>query len=256
MNLPPASRLAPRRLIFLSSRVPEELELLTSEHDGIWLGWSGRVRPSPVRPVVDRDQRPFRAYFDMAADSRERFGSTFCHRTLWPLLHGLRNRVHYTDGDWDAYARANDTYARHAIQLATLDAAIWVHDYDLMLAGQALRRLGHRGPIGHVLNTPFPARELFETLPWSRDLIEAMLAFDLLGFRSELWADNFRAAASRLLRVRSEPGMIWRDGHATRIGVFPQADGSWALTYLSTLQDLARRSHTSEEATFRRVPGL
>jgi trehalose 6-phosphate synthase len=192
--------------------------------------------------VIDRASLPIRAYFDMTADSRERFGSAFCHRTLWPLLHGLRGRVHYTDGDWDSYVRSNDTYARHAIQLAALDATIWVHDYDLMLSGQALRRLGHRGPIGHLLNTPFPARELFETLPWSRDVVEAMLAFDLLGFHSQLWADNFIAAASALRRVRCEPDAVKLGGRTTRIRVFPRVgeQSTWPDDYLSALQDLSR----------------
>jgi trehalose-6-phosphate synthase len=240
VNLAPVSRVVvPRRLVLLASRVMKELEPVMCDHDGIWLAWSGQVRPMPMGLVIDRASRPIRAYFDMTADSRERYGSAFCHRTLWPLLHGLRNRVHYTDGDWDAYARANDAYARHAIQLATLDATIWVHDYDLMLAGQALRRLGHRGPIGHLLNTPFPARELFETLPWSRDVIEAMLAFDLLGFHSEQWAENFAAAASGLRRVRCEPGVIWLGSHATRIRVFPRTADPAA--FLTALQDPMRQ---------------
>jgi trehalose 6-phosphate synthase len=42
------------------------------------------------------------------------------------------------------------------------------------------------------LHIPFPQRDLFATLPWSDDLVDAMLHFDVLGFHTEQWAQNFR----------------------------------------------------------------
>ena len=218
---------SPRKLIFLSSRVETRdfgelatvLEPALREHAGTWLGWSGQVRPALSRVAVDASQRPARATFDMQAA----LCTGFCNRTLWPLFHGLRNRIRFDDAEWEAYQRANDIYARHALQVADLDATIWVHDYELLLVGQGLRRLGHRGPIGHFLHVPFPTRELFETLPWGRELIEGMLAFDLLGFHTEQWAENFVAAARILRRTSYEGGRFHYRDRTTRIGVFPCA---------------------------------
>jgi len=215
-----------RKLIILSSHVPvgatepaglaSALEPALRDLPGIWLGWSGQVRISPTELAIDPTLQPPRACFDLLADSRDQLAFAFCNRTLWPLFHGLRTRLRFDDAEWDAYVRANDTYARHALQLADLDATIWVHDYQLLLVGASLRRLGHRGPIGHFLHIPFPVRELFQTLPWGRELLEAVLDFDLIGFHTEQWADKLR-------RTSHKPGRIRHNQRTTRIGVFPRS---------------------------------
>ena len=70
-----------------------------------------------------------------------------------------------------------------------------MHDYHLLLAGQSLRRRGFAGRIGLFLHVPFPQVDLFDTLPWANELLVAMLDFDLVGFHTEQWAENFRACA-------------------------------------------------------------
>jgi trehalose 6-phosphate synthase len=168
------------------------LEPALRSHGGVWLGWSGHdsERERPV--IIDEEARPIRASFDLSAAWRERFYGGFCNRALWPLFHGFPGRVCYQDTDWEAYVDANHEFARHAHDLARDDATIWVHDYHLLLTARALRRRGFRGRIGLFLHIPFPARDLFDTLPWADELIAGMCAFDLVGVHTEQWAANFR----------------------------------------------------------------
>jgi trehalose 6-phosphate synthase len=171
------------------------LEPALQDHGGIWLGWNGRESEGHRLLMIDAEARPVRASFDLSPTWCERFYGGFCNRALWPLFHGFPGRVQYTDADWTAYVEANGEFARHASALAHTDGLVWVHDYHLLLTGHALRQRGFVGPIGMFLHIPFPPRDLFDTLPWADDIITAMLAFDLVGFHTEQWAENFRDSA-------------------------------------------------------------
>jgi trehalose 6-phosphate synthase len=237
---PNADAAAPRRydLVVVSSRTPppgfrareQEVGGLVSAlapaleaSGGVWLGWSGREGQGA--PVLERDPdaTPARATFDLPSAWREHFYAGFCNSALWPLLHGFPSRVHYTDEGWTAYAEANQAFAQLAQELARPDAAIWAHDYQLLLVGRELRRRGHRGRLGLFLHAPFPQRDLFDTLPWGRALLDAMLAFDLLGFQTTHWADNFVEAVRSWPDTDVAGSSIRRRLLACEIGAFPIA---------------------------------
>jgi len=196
---------APAQLVVVSNRTPpasvsrqrqvgglvSALEPALRAHDGIWLGWSGKESTGARPVVVDASSRPVLASFDFPASWRERFYGGFCNRALWPLFHGFPERVRYIDDDWHAYRDANTEFARHAAELVAPAGTVWVHDYHLLLVARELRRRGFRGRIGLFLHVPFPQRDLFATLPWADELIDAMLHFDVLGFHTEQWARNF-----------------------------------------------------------------
>jgi alpha,alpha-trehalose-phosphate synthase [UDP-forming] len=193
------------------------LEPALHAHGGIWLGWSGRESEANRLVMSDSDARPVRASFDLSPTWRERFYGGFCNRALWPLFHGFQGRVQYTDADWAAYVEANAEFARHASALVNRDGIVWVHDYHLLLVAHALRQRRFSGPIGLFLHIPFPPRDLFDTLPWANELIGAMLAFDLIGFHTSQWAENFRDTARMRARNRVLPEIA-----VLPIGVDPQ----------------------------------
>jgi trehalose 6-phosphate synthase len=171
--------------------------------DGMWLGWSGSEGAVPAL-AIDVERTPARAMFDLRPEWQRHFQDGFCNQALWPLLHSFPSRVRYSTTDWNAYVEVNEVYARFAADLVERDGAIWVHDYHLLLVAQALRRIGHGGAVGLFLHAPFPEPDVFATLPWRDDLLMAMCEFDLLGFHTHQWADNFRAcarASERKLRV-------------------------------------------------------
>jgi alpha,alpha-trehalose-phosphate synthase [UDP-forming]/trehalose-phosphatase len=195
------------RLLVVSNRTPPSttgrqrsvgglvsaLEPALQSHEGMWLGWSGGETDGDRKLTIDDTALPVRASFEFPPEWREHYYGGFCNRALWPLFHGLPGRVRYSDQDWRLYVAANAEFARHAHDLVTPDGTVWMHDYHLLLAGQALRGRGFRGPIGLFLHIPFPQSDLFDTLPWADEIITAMLEFDLVGFHTEQWADNFRS---------------------------------------------------------------
>lgn len=196
------------RLLVLSNRTPAQtqarskdvglvaaLEPAMRHERGLWLGWSGQERNHVPTVSIDATEEPMRARFDLPKSMRPDLYSSFCNSVLSPLLHGFPNRVRFTDGGYEAYVRANERYARHALEVAQRDATIWVHDYHLLLAARALRALGHEGRIGLFIHVPFPSRDVFSTIPWATELVEAMADFDLIGFQTEQFATNFLSCA-------------------------------------------------------------
>lgn len=228
LPIKPATTSAQRkrhRLLVLSHRTPAQTHARTKDvglvaalepalrHErGLWLGWSGQERNHVPSVSVDATDEPLRARFDLPKNVRPDLYSAFCNRVLWPLLHGFPNRVQFTEGDYEAYVRANERYARHALEVAQRDATIWVHDYHLLLAARALRALGHEGRIGLFVHVPFPSRDVLSTMPWATEIIEAMADFDLIGFQTEKFASNFISCAHGSRSSRKS---------LVEVGVFP-----------------------------------
>ena len=191
--------------------------------DGVWLGWSGQIRDGQHALSTDLGARPPRASFDLSPAWADQFYGGFCNRVLWPLFHGMTATVAYRDDEWASYVEANEAYARHARSLAAPDGTIWVHDYHLLLVARFLRAQGHRGRIGLFLHVPFPGRDLLETMPWHRELLAALLEFDLIGVHTMRWAEHVRDALRTLPETIVDGDTLRRGGRATRLGVFPIA---------------------------------
>src|SRR5690606_18407963 len=126
--------------------------------------------------AIDLRAKPPRASFDFEPRWHELYYNGFANRSLWPLFHGLPERARYADDEWRAYVEVNEVFAESALRVAARGATIWAHDYHLLLVGAALRRRGSTGKLGHFLHIPFPPLDLLETMPWSRTIVEALLA--------------------------------------------------------------------------------
>ena len=101
---------------------------------------------------------------------------------------------------------------------------IWVHDYHLIPLAKALRERGHQNKIGFFLHVPFPPPEILTALPNHERLIPALCHYDLVGFQTEVDADEFLAAISPTnadCRARPRGQLSSSTSASVRIGVFP-----------------------------------
>jgi trehalose 6-phosphate synthase len=199
------------------------LEPILKAKSGIWLGWSGRYSDEPdLGPVgMDETAEPPIAWLDFPRRWADHYYAGFCNRALWPLFHSFPGRVHLENEDWECYVEANDAFASVAERLVPAGAAVWVHDYHLLLAARALRSRGHHGPIGHFLHIPFPSPDLLSILPWAEELLDAMLEFDLLGFQTRDHVENFRQCVGTMSPARVSDDAVEHRSRRTRIGAFP-----------------------------------
>ncbi len=214
----PAQPAEPPKLIVASNRLPaaptsdrkQEVGGLVSallpvlaDHRGVWLGWSGAERDPGLALRIEPADAYTRAQFDYPSPWRQQFYSGFCNGSLWPLLHGFA-RTTYADEEWACYVEANRAYAKLVLEIGGAGTDTWIQDFHLLLVARELRRIGHRGRVGLYLHVPFPPLDVFETLPWSAEIIAAMLDYDRIGMQTQRWADNFIASARGLLGSEAE----------------------------------------------------
>jgi trehalose 6-phosphate synthase len=183
---------------------------------GVWIGWSGTV-DEPVQAVDHAvDEAMQHEHFELravplSAQERDDFYKGFSNEVLWPLFHDQQAYCNFKPRYWDAYERVNSRFARATLEQATPRDFVWVQDYHLIPVGEALRQAGFGGPLGFFLHIPFPNPDVFFTLPWRQELLDALLAYDLVGFQTPRDRHNF------LECVRA----LGRKAQATHTGVFP-----------------------------------
>ena len=217
------------RLVVVSNRVPSAAELaleqegaavvgglvsavktLMLRQQGLWMGWSGRTttRRRSDPPTIELSGGPVElATIDLTLDEPNFYYLGFSNRTLWPLFHTFPERIDVRHDTFRAYQLVNERFAAFLFPLLGKNDLVWVHDYQLILVGEYLRRLGWKGKIGFFLHIPFPSRDVFEILPWARDLLNGLLEYDLLGFNTQRYRQNFVDVMDR------EVGGSWNDPH-------------------------------------------
>jgi trehalose 6-phosphate synthase len=198
------------------------LEPVLEERHGIWMGWSGRTTSEdPGRLEVATDSDMHFARFDLPARLQEAYYNGFCNRCLWPLLHSLPERAHFSDAAWNAYSEVNERVADAASRLVHPRTAVWAHDFHLLGFGAGLRKRGHVGPLGLFLHVPFPSGDLFRLCPWAGQLLDGMLAFDLLGFQTDRDVRNFLGAVGTLSTASVSDDVVEMSDRRTRVHAFP-----------------------------------
>ena len=152
---------------------------------GIWLGWSGQTSENPDSHahVATQDGITL-AQLDLTERQVDEYYNGFANQALWPLCHYRTDLTAYDRSFRTSFAEVNRAFAHAIHQMLRPDDIVWVHDYHFIPLGRELRALGVDNRIGFFLHIPWPAREIFTTLPEHEELVWSMFAYDLVGFQS------------------------------------------------------------------------
>ncbi|KVD79707.1 trehalose-6-phosphate synthase [Burkholderia ubonensis] len=182
------------------------------ETGGMWFGWSGEVVASGAPQIRVEEHGPVTfATVGLARRDYDQYYRGFSNATLWPAFHYRADLIQYDRHEFEGYGRVNVWLAQQLVPLLQDDDVIWVHDYHLIPFARALRAAGVKNRIGFFLHIPFPAAQVLVNVPPHRELVEALCAFDLLGFQTE---PDLRAFCDY---VESEAdGVVERDGRDVR----------------------------------------
>jgi trehalose 6-phosphate synthase len=190
----------------------------------IWVGSSGRVRDGGLKePFAEIEAlgAGALAMLDLPAAHYGGYYEGFANSALWPALHSRADLIRASEGDYLSYREVNAFMARALLRFEKPDAVFWIQDYHFLALGAELRDLGVTRPLGLFLHTPWPARAIIEGVPHHRDLIEAMLAYDLIGFQTAEDCDNFLAYVEQELGLAVRDGVVTSRHGASRAAVFP-----------------------------------
>jgi trehalose 6-phosphate synthase len=190
----------------------------------IWVGSSGRVRDGAQKePFAEIEAlgAGALAMLDLPAAHYGGYYEGFANSALWPALHSRADLIRASQDDYLSYREVNAFMARALLRFRKPDAAFWIQDYHFLALGAELRDLGVTQPVGFFLHTPWPTRAIMGGVPHHRELIEAMLAYDLIGFQTGDDCENFIGYLSSELGLAVENGVVTSRHGRSRVAVFP-----------------------------------
>ncbi|MFT4264771.1 MAG: trehalose-6-phosphate synthase [Nocardioides sp.] len=222
------------------------IEPVLRANDGIWLGWPGGT---------DTELEPFEidglnlVPLSMSQAEIEGHYEGMSNGTLWPLYHDLVAKPAFHRDWWNAYQKVNRRFAEKVAELAAEGATVWVHDYQLQLVPAMLRELRPDLKIGFYLHIPFPPAELFQQLPWRRQILEGLLGADLVGFQLPEAAANFRRLVNhRVGHPTMGQDVILPDGRKVRAAAYPISIDTQGYETLARTPAVEERAKELREA--------
>lgn len=199
------------------------------DRGGLWVGWPGLERDDEVDCMLaeaGREAGYILKPVNIGADDADLYYNGFSNQVIWPLFHDLSPRCRFSPEAWEAYGRANRSFAEVVAGCCSGVDFIWVHDYHLMGVAEELRRLGVTIPVGFFLHIPFPPLDMFLRLPWRAEVLRSLLAYDLVGFQTLRDRRHFLYCLKRLMPGVKRHGAgsvlkVSHEGGEVRIGSFP-----------------------------------
>jgi trehalose 6-phosphate synthase len=190
----------------------------------IWVGSSGRVRDNvqkdPFAEIESLGSGAL-AMLDLPAAHYGGYYEGFANSALWPALHSRADLIRASHDDYLSYREVNTFMARALLRFCKPDTSFWIQDYHFLALGAELRSLDVHQPIGFFLHTPWPARTVIDGVPHHGELVEAMLAYDLIGFQTENDCENFIDYLEGDLGLRVSGGEVTSRYGRSRLAVFP-----------------------------------
>ena len=191
---------------------------------GWWLGWPGACEdfsPAELEALTERLALDHLAPVFLSASDMSRYYDGFSNGFIWPVFHYLTGQVPSRSADWPVYREVNERFAEAVAERYNDGDLVWVHDYQLMLVPALLRRRLPHARIGFFLHIPFPAAELYRTLPHREELLRGLLGADLIGFHTTSYLRHFASALLQLLGLPTQVDRVVAEDRQVRLGVFP-----------------------------------
>src|SRR5690606_16594341 len=212
-----------------------------------WSGLTDEEIPEDLVPKIDKALKEHGASkVNLTAAEVEGFYYGFSNRTIWPLFHYFMEYAEFEIDSWNTYVAVNQKFADAILEKSEDDDTIWVHDYQLMLVPQMLRKQRPNVSIGFFLHIPFPAFEIFRTLPWREKILEGLLGSDLIGFHTYNYERHFLSSIRRLLGQEVSFNEIYMDDRVIKVDSFPMGIDYKKFNDAAKEHRVKKKKHQSE----------
>ena len=172
-----------------------------------------------------------------------RYYSGFANSALWPLCHVVYVRPRFHLADWESYREVNRRFADAVLEeVGDQPALVFLQDYHLALAAKYIRERRPDLQLAMFWHIPWPNPEIFRVLPWKEEILDGMLANDLVGFHIRRHAMNFLDSVAETLeaRVDFERLAVDRGGRRTWVQTFPISVDADEIATLSETAETRR----------------
>ncbi len=178
------------------------------DRGGLWIGWLGSnllesLDDQALETLLAEGSRETGYSLkpvELTEEEIQKYYFGFSNEILWPLFHDLPSRCNFDPAYWEVYERVNEKFAgKIAENTGEEEDYVWVHDYQLILVADQLKKMGVNRHTGFFLHIPFPPLDGFIRLPWRFQILEAMLQYDLVGFQTVRDRRNFMDCVRMLI---------------------------------------------------------
>ncbi|MGE4357876.1 MAG: trehalose-6-phosphate synthase, partial [Candidatus Omnitrophota bacterium] len=178
----------------------------------------GKVKVPPEEPLYTLK----RVWLTKEEDEGYYYG--FSNEAIWPLCHMAFIRPIFRESDWDYYRKVNEKFAKAVLEeIKGRKAFVWIQDYHLALLPKYLKEAQSNIITAHFWHIPWPGPDTFRIAPHRQEILEGLLANDLIGFHIRYHCDNFLACVDRELeaKIDRENFSVIKGGHETLVRPYP-----------------------------------
>ncbi|MBL8524642.1 MAG: trehalose-6-phosphate synthase [Betaproteobacteria bacterium] len=213
--------------------------------------WIAHGSGSGDRDTVDKQDRlrvpPHNPTYSLqriwlSDEEEEGYYYGFANEGLWSLCHLAHVRPIFRDGDWAMYRQVNEKFADAIVRAArTRNPVILVQDFHLALLPKLIREKLPEATIVVFWHIPWPSAESFGICPQRNELLEAMIAADIVGFHTRYHCQNFLATVDRYVEanIDHEQQRVRASGHACQVASYPISI-EWPPTWLTEISAAAQ----------------
>lgn len=177
--------------------IPTLLRFFAGARKGAWVAWSQQESRAPEGFVsavtVDEQRYPHlhAARIALTEDDIDLFYKKFSKEAFWPIIFSFPDKAEFKPAHWERFLEVNRLFAEQTAREAADGALAWIHDYNLWMVPAFLRPLRPDLRIAFFHHTAFPSSDIFNILPWRRDIIGSLLQCDYVGFHIPRYVENF-----------------------------------------------------------------
>ena len=185
----------------------------------------------------------------LSKDEADGYYYGFSNQALWPLCHIVYTRPIFRRSDWEYYQRVNKMFAEAVLkEIGSNKAFVWIQDYHLALLAKYIKQKRKDVICAQFWHIPWPNPEAFRICPVKKELLEGLLANDMLGFHVRYYGENFISTVEKEIeaRIDKERTSVICHGHETMIRAFPIS-----VDFQKISEDVDSREIKERSARFR-----
>lgn len=176
--------------------IPTLLGFFNTGRAGAWIAWEevpGK-KQAPLKDIyIDEKQYPnlIASRISLSKRDVEIFYKRFSKEAFWPTLFSFIDKAKFNHTHWEHYCKINRLFAEKTAEEADYNAIVWIHEYNLWMVPGYLRQLRPDVKIGFFHHTSFPPADIFNIIPWRREIMGSLLQCDYVGFHIPRYVENF-----------------------------------------------------------------
>ena len=175
--------------------IPSLLGLFEKERSGVWIGEEVEQKSGMEvkNQLIDAKKYPnlIASTISLPKKDIDQFYRVFSKEAFWPMIFSFVDKAKFNHDDWHHYLKINKIFAERIAREADEGALIWIHEYNLWMVPAYLKPLRPDLKIGFFHHTAFPAADVFNIIPWRREIIGSLLLCDFISFHIPRYVENF-----------------------------------------------------------------